>query len=89
MPFACARTTLESHVSPARIGTERPCVLACSMMRAAASIETGLKNTSAPVFLAFATYAAKSEVPSGNVSSTISPPSFLKASTKYFTRPPE
>ena len=82
VPFAAARTTFESHVSPARIGIVSPCVFACSIIRAAASIETGEKNTSAPMFFAFATYAAKSDVPSGNVSNTTSIQSFLQPSIK-------
>jgi len=43
---------LESHVSLARIGVSRPWEAACSIIRAAASVEVGANTTSAPEFLA-------------------------------------
>ena len=52
LPLAAPVMTLESQVSPARIGMVMPLPAAWSIIRAAASVDTGEKNTSAPLFWA-------------------------------------
>ena len=48
VPLAASSTTLESQVSPARMGMPRLWVSALAMICAAASRDTGEKNTSQP-----------------------------------------